>query len=58
MALTVGVNVLAVAQSSVSLPTDDGFGVACIADSGHSVVDALPMDGSRGIVTMSLLGGG
>ena len=57
MALTVGVNVLAVAQSSVSLPTDDGFGVACIADSGHSVVDALPMDGSRGIVTMSLLGG-
>lgn len=57
LALTVGVNVLAVAQSSVSLPTDDGFGVACIADSGHSVVDALPMDGSRGIVTMSLLGG-
>ncbi len=51
---------MASAQSSTPLPTSDGFFVACISDSALNSVDALPMDGNKGIITFGLAarGGG
>lgn len=48
----------AYAQSSTPLPTTDGFAVASVGDSLGQALNALPMDGSKGIITIGLAGGG
>lgn len=46
------------AQSSTPLPTTDGFAIASVGDSLGQALSALPMDGSKGIITIGLAGGG